>query len=319
GTPTRKEILWAIRNIDDWTPEDRMGLALRSAGRPDAETFVVDVELWASHVPDERVAVLEHFISWAEKIGAKTIDTVNQANLVMARVRVTHEHLRRMLEFRDVRRIDLPPRYDLTVNVVGLSVKDLPRVSPPADDAPTVAVLDTGLATNHPLLAPAVGDAESFVDGCGPGDEEGHGTQVAGQVVFGDLEAILQQGAIQPELRLLSGRIIVRSESELDDAPFLENRIRKAVEYFVRHYQCRVFNLSIGDRRKPYVDGHVDSLAAVIDELAREYGVLFVVSAGNFHGTDDVPKNWFRDYPDYLFNEAAKIIDPAPALNVLTV
>lgn len=319
GAPTRKEVLWAIRNIDDWTPYERMGPAFRSEGLPDAEPFVVDVELWSSFIADERDAILAYFSKWVTNLGSTVIDKVNRENLVMVRVKVDHEQLDQMLAFRDVRQIDLPPRYDVTVNTAGLSVSNLPSVVSPSEDAPAVAILDTGLATNHPLLAPAVGDAQSFVPGHVAGDEEGHGTQVAGHLVFGNVEAVLDVDYVQPEIRVLSGRIIVRSESEFDDTPYVENRIRKAVEYFVRHYGCRVFNLSIGDRRKPYAGGHVSGLAVVIDELAREYGVLFIVSAGNFYGTESVPKNWLQDYPDYMFNEAAKIIDPAPALNAITV
>jgi len=60
----------------------------------------------------------------------------------------------------------------------------------------------------------------------------------------------------------------------------------------------------------------------VLDRLASEYDILFIVSAGNFSGTNDppVPQNSWRDeYPNYLMDEASVIIDPAPALNVLTV
>lgn len=319
ASPTRKEILWAIRNIDDWTPDERMGPALRLEGLPDVDEFVVDVELWPSMIPSERAAILSHFSNWVTGLGATVIDRVNQLNLVMARVKVNRKQLERMLAFRDVRQIDLPPRYDTSVNAVEQTASKLPSVVSPPNDAPTVAVLDTGLATNHPLLAPVVGDAQSFVDGRVAADEEGHGTQVVGHVVFGNVEAILDVHEVQTDFWILSGRIIVKSESEFDDTPFMENRIREAVEYFVRRYGCRIFNLSIGDIRKPYVGGHVRGLAAVIDELAYEHGVLFIVSAGNFRGVENTPKNWLRDYPDYLFNEAARIIDPAPALNALTV
>lgn len=144
--PTRKEILWAIRNIDDWTPDDRTGPALRSEGVPDTDKFLVDVELWSSDAFDERNAILTHFIEWARKIGARDIDKVNQPSLVMVRVEVDQQQLARILAFRDVRQVDLPPQYDLSVNITGLSVDDLPSVLPPSGDAPTVAILDTGFA-----------------------------------------------------------------------------------------------------------------------------------------------------------------------------
>jgi hypothetical protein len=39
--------------------------------------------------------------------------------------------------------------------------------------------LDSGLTTGHPLLAPAVGDAQSFLPGKDAANEHGHGTIVA--------------------------------------------------------------------------------------------------------------------------------------------
>ncbi len=63
----------------------------------------------------------------------------------------------------------------------------------------------------------------------------------------------------------------------------------------------------------------MSGLAVTLDTLARDEGVLFVVSSGNFEGIGGVPNDWLRDYPEYLFNEEARLIEPAPALNVLTV
>jgi subtilisin family serine protease len=45
--------------------------------------------------------------------------------------------------------------------------------------------------------------------------------------------------------------------------------------------------------------------------------VLFVVPTGNFR---DVPVEWLKtEYPRYLFRDEARLVDPAPALNVLTI
>ncbi|MCV5949463.1 peptidase S8, partial [Escherichia coli] len=67
---------------------------------------------------------------------------------------------------------------------------------------------------------------------------------------------------------------------------------------------------------------HIRGIAYLLDTLSRQYNVLFVVSAGNFAGSDEPPvpqSSWRDEYPDYLLHEASVIIDPAPALNVLTV
>lgn len=58
-----------------------------------------------------------------------------------------------------------------------------------------------------------------------------------------------------------------------------------------------------------------------LDSLSRELGILFVVSAGNLRINADSPKGiqWKEDYPKYLLDDNSRIIEPAPALNVLTV
>ena len=71
--------------------------------------------------------------------------------------------------------------------------------------------------------------------------------------------------------------------------------------------------------RKPYHGGHIKGLSYVLDTLSRELGILFVVSAGNVRGDQLNGLEWKERYPDYLTEDAWSIVEPAPALNVLTV
>jgi hypothetical protein len=76
-----------------------------------------------------------------------------------------------------------------------------------------------------------------------------------------------------------------------------------------------------GDANKPYLGGHLKGLSLTLDSLSRELGVLFVVSAGNYRIGEDSPEGlaWRDNYPHYLLDEGWRLIEPAPALNVLTV
>lgn len=226
----------------------------------------------------------------------------------------------RLLLHRDVRTLDLPPRYQLTEAEMSLGVNDIPPILPPKPDAPSVVVLDSGIVSNHPLLGPAVGEAVSYVSGLGPEDQHGHGTAVAGLTLYGDIIGALQAGALEPACWLMSGRITDKNAVSTDQ--FIENKIATAVDYFAGTYRSRLFVLSFGDDRKPYRDGHVNGLAAVLDSLARSRGVLFFVSAGNYSGNDVgmAAPLWKSDYPTYLLDRpTARLLDPAPALNVLTI
>lgn len=315
--PTRKEIFYAIKGVDDWTPDDRKGSALKHEGMPQQETFIVDIELWPLEIGPDRQSMCDSFACWCNEQGAEVIDRVNQETIIMYRVMVTRRIIEKILIHRDVRMVDLPPRYQLAVGMLHLPIHDIAQIQSPPQNAPGIVVLDSGVITGHPLLAQAIGDAQSFIPGMGPEDESGHGTMVAGIALYGDVLKNIEENQFIPQLYLFSGRVLDRGNR--NNSGFLENYVVNAVKYFVEHYNCRIFNLSVGDSLKPYHGGHVRGLAAILDELARQYGILFVVSAGNFNGTDEIPSDWRGQYPEYLFSKEARIIDPAPALNVLTV
>jgi hypothetical protein len=315
--PVRQEVLFAIRGVDGWTREDRRGTALRKEGFPPTGPFTADVELWPLENGAERQRMILSFLEWCGPRGIEVLDRVAQETVVLCRTRLTSAGLEAVLDHRDVRQVDLPPRYQLDLELLSLDLGSFPGIPAPEDGAPGVVVLDSGLTTNHPLLAPAIGDAQSFVPGLGAQDEHGHGTMVGALALYGSLEQGAASRILTPVLRLFSGRITDAGNEA--DSGLVERRLEEAVRYFTANYGCRVFNLSFGDARKPFEGGHVRGLAAVLDSLAWQYGVLFVVSAGNFLGTADSPEDWRSEYPRYLLDDGARLLDPAPGLNVLTV
>jgi len=316
--PTRKEIFYALHGFDHWTPEDRTGWALKRDGMPSSEPFMLDVELWPLTKSNERTALIGNFETWLSSLNIEKLDSINVESLVLYRVKVSHSQIEQLLHHRDVRTVDLPPQTGLEPQVFALDIQDLPEIPEPPADAPVVGVLDSGIAGGHPLIKSALGDAQGFLlPGKEHHDDNGHGTQVAGIALYDDVETCTQAKSFVPLLRIVSGRILdTKAES---DPRFIENIIEEAVRYFYEEYNCRIFNLSYGDLNKPYLGGHVRGLAYVLDRLSRELDVLFVVPTGNFLGTESVPSDWKDEYPGYLFAQEARLLDPAPALNVLTV
>ncbi len=313
-----KEVLYALEGIDGWSADDRTGWALRQEGLPADSPFALDVELWPlEDKPGERTRLWQAFEHWLADEGMVVVDSVKHEGLSLYRVRCDHGQAERLLHHRDIRTVDLPPKYGLELALVYTDIQDLPATEAPPDNAPGLVVLDSGLTTGHPLLAPAVGDAESFLPGKGPEDEHGHGTLVAGLALFGDLESALRDGNLAPRLRLFSGRIL--DENNQNETGFVENQISEAVRYFNGEYGCRIFNLSFGDRNKPYLGKHVKGLSYTLDVLSRELNVLFVVSAGNVSGAQLDGDAWRNRYPDYLTEADWAIVEPAPSINSLTV
>jgi hypothetical protein len=315
--PTYRHVLFALKGFDRWTEEDRQGWALRQEGWPAASPFILDVELWPISNPGERDRSWQTFEAWLQEQGIEKLDAVKQAHLLLYRIRVNRLQADLLLHHRDIRLVDLPARYGLEVNVLQTDIQDLARVPAPPANAPGIAVLDSGLATGHPLLGPAVGDAQSYIPELGPEDQHGHGTHVAGIALYGDAEEALRSGRFVPILRLFSGRIL--DANNANDSKLIENQVEEAVRYFHETYACRVFNLSYGDRRKPYLGRHVRGLAVTLDTITRTLGVLFVVPVGNLDRAAAVPFDWRTQYPRHLLHQDAALLDPATALNALTV
>ena len=314
---TYENLLYALQDFGRWTPEDRTGWALGHEGFPDEETFVIDAELWPLTRGNEATRLRIAFSNWLKEKGAKVLDSVQQPYLMIFRIRCNHRVAEDLLSHRDVRTLDLPPRVGLERSLVFTDVQQLNAVPSPPSDAPGIVVLDSGIVAGHPVLAPAVGDVQSFLPSGSATDEHGHGTAVSGIALYGDVAGCLRNRCFVPELTLFSGRVL--NERSEGDSELIENQVERAVRYFVENYGCRVFNLSYGDHNKPYQGRHVSGLAVTLDALSREIGVLFVVPSGNYEGDLYSPCDWRSEYPDYLKRESSVLLDPAPALNAVTV
>ncbi|MBK8099394.1 MAG: S8 family serine peptidase [Planctomycetes bacterium] len=135
-----------------------------------------------------------------------------------------------------------------------------------------VAVLDTGLASDHPDFRNRSVISESFVPGDGVEDENGHGTHAAGIVVGPLLPRIGAAYGVAPDAELLVGKVLNRNGRGSDD------QILAAIDWAVDQ-RAQVVSMSFGSPRRvgePY--------AAAYESVARlllRAGVLVVAAAGN--------------------------------------
>lgn len=318
GRGVSANVFHAIEEIATWSREDRIGRSLRGEAWGGDEIRVVDVELWPRESRQANRRECDQTAEWLTQHGGEVWDQFASDSVVMLRVRLTGALLDEVLELETVRCVDLPPALHFEAADYDVELRDLTISGPDDEDGTAVAVLDSGIISGHPLIEQAVGEEISFVGGGDPSDVTGHGTGVAGFALYGDVERCLEQRQFATSLRIHSGKVLTGLDN-VYDRRLIASQVTEAVNYFCDELGCRIFNISFGDMQQPYDGRHVKGLAAVLDELARAKGVLFVVSAGNFRGTEEVPNSWREDYPGYLFTRAAKIIDPATALNALTV
>ncbi len=317
GVVTRKELIYVIEDFDHWTPQDRTGAALNEQGFPGTPAFMLDVELWPQERQDRRLEMVSAFLDWLQAQGIERLDDVRQPSLVMARVRCNRAQAEQILHHRDVRTVDLPPRLGVAVQLLHTDINQFPPIAPPSDDAPSIAVLDSGLTRGHALLGAAVGDAQGYLaPNRSPDDTtpHWHGTFVGG--LAGDIQSLVQQGQFVAQLRLFSGKVF--EDNGQNQTEFVEKAVEEAVRDLHAQYGCRVFNLSYGDLNKVYDGRHVRGLAYTLDRLTRELNVLFVVPAGNLL-LSQLPADTRASYPEYLLEGDARLLDPATSLNALTV
>ncbi|MGL5866117.1 MAG: S8 family peptidase [Dermatophilaceae bacterium] len=202
------------------------------------------------------------------------------------------------------------------------AVNDLPAVSTPRPDAPILAVIDSGIRSAHPLLAPAVIGAEVVGPGLGDaGDESGHGTLVASLGLYGSLEPVLaDRSAVTPAGRLLGVRVLNADNQFPDDVIWAE-LLLEAMELAIAA-GARVLNVSLGDPRRPYHPPRPSAVGALIDQFIRAHPhVVVVTCTGNVSvAQHEVARLLSTEYVDDLLRMPdTGILDPGTSALALTV
>ena len=186
---------------------------------------------------------------------------------------------------------------------------------------PYVCLLDTGVNRGHPILRPALApeDVHTVDQFWGTDDTDGHGTEMAGLALVGDLaEALSIADALEIEHRLESVKLLSKdgaTGTEPDHHGYLTQEATARAEVTAPSRR-RVIGMTVTardnrDRGAPSAwSAALDSLAADVFGQAANPRLL-VVSAGN----TDI--GGWSHYPDS--NDTDGIHDPAQAWNVLTV
>ena len=213
------------------------------------------------------------------------------------------------------------------------------RLTPPGGDAPAVCLLDTGVTQAHPLIAPglSVGDATAVNaawgshDNGGGAQQAGHGTEMAGLALYGDLAPAL--ASAEPVIlshRLESVKILPPVGANDPDLYGAVTAQATTLPEIRAPFRRRVFSMAVtappdGQQGQPTSwSAAVDALAAgrsfdaateglvYLDQAERNAHRLFVLAAGNI---DEAKLN-----PDHLsICDTEAVHDPAHAWNALTV
>jgi hypothetical protein len=195
-------------------------------------------------------------------------------------------------------------------------------LNPPPADAPSVVLLDTGIATGHPMLSKAILAAASVVPGdTSAEDKHGHGTRMAGVALLGDdVGLAVEAGKVTAPHWLNSVRLLTApakgsaAEENRNYWPHLTiAAVVKAEHQDPMKARPRVFTMATSygvDIIEPTYWSHA------VDRLAFNNGAgrLICIAIGNADVTD---VRLIESYP--TLNLEQKVQEPAQSANALTV
>lgn len=320
-------------SVRRWSREDRIGPRLRANADVvrfrDDEVYKLDLEIW--HPGNEQAATeaftkVRRFVESRRDRGARVLDKYVGRTMCLVRVAARGAEVDALLELPEVAELDLPPQCQLDASDLPANLANqFPTPPRPPADGPRLCILDSGITSAHPLLAPFVGDASSFHSAVTTAaDIRGHGTAVAGAAVFGDLRRRVETGDFESAVTVFSARLLDDND-ELDEEKLAVNQIRAAVEHYRNPpFNCRIFNLSFGER-ETFIDksrGRQGIWAEALDLIAAEYDVVFVVSAGNVPvktSNADEAEILVNSGGRHLLEPTHRLVDPATAALAITV
>jgi hypothetical protein len=242
-------------------------------------------------------------------------------------------------DLAELRSVHEPARFfsELTAGEQADWVADLvERTIVPPEHAPAVCVLDTGINRGHPLLEPYL--ARTDLHACHPAwdvaDHDGHGTEMAGLALYGNLAPICGDTAQLTLRHRLESVKILPPPGHAPNTPDLYGAVTaiaaSTVELAAPQRQ-RCFSISVGadadgERGQPTSwSAAIDALAAgrsfdatrqgltYIDNAAEPApGRLFLIAAGNID-----PGNFAEEY--LVECDLNHVDDPAQAWNALAI
>lgn len=312
------DILNGINSFELIPRADKIGHKLNSIVLQDNEKVYVDVELW--RMSNQQI---DQFVNGIEEIakekGCRLTDKLIKRNFCLLRFHANQDIIDFLLDCNEVSSVELPPKPYLNYSYLQEDIENLPVINELTNDSAAIAVLDSGIVSNHPLFEGAIADELPDLNGV-ISDDTGHGTKVGGIALYGDIKKCIDEGVFRQKVWIVSAKIMFDDGSgqpKYDSEKLLEHQLQDVVEEIRTNYRnCRVFNLSLGNAdNKVFELRKQFNLAVLLDELSKDYDVIFTVSAGNnnTYSIDDYPAYFQENIPDY------KIIDPASAALAITV
>lgn len=196
----------------------------------------------------------------------------------------------------------------------------LQRTTPAEQNSPVICILDTGVNRGHLLLQNSLSTQHQFayLNAWGLNDHHGHGTEMAGLALYGNLtHALLSRTPILLPHRLESAKILPPTGQNPPELYGVITADAAAQAEIANSTNTRVFLLAVSapDQRDQGIptswSAEIDALSAGVDDEDNESKRLFLVAAGN--RTAELTTDYFRE------SLVDSIHDPGQSWNALTI
>ena len=313
----------AIKGIHEIPNDDKIGEELKKKPLGNNELAYLDIEIWRMEDFKLNKFIKNKFGNTVNEEGGEIKDLLITEHFCLVRLHSTKLLCHRLLELREIAYIDRPP----VIKIQTLLNKDIQSFK--VDDnlpnnAPEMLIVDSGIL-RHPLLENAIGQEIPMESPDGKTiehDDVGHGTQVSSIALYGDIQRCIENSLFKPEIKIHSAKVMFSDgdgQASYSEEKLLEHQLQDIVKNIVTtNPNCKIINMSLGNSAKKMFSGMRQfPLSILIDKLAYEYDLIFVISIGN--NEDDI--NPTETYPKYLLEDSkrVKIIEPATAALALTV
>jgi subtilisin family serine protease len=257
-----------------------------------------------------------------QKEGA-IISEVDTSQGKLLRVRTKSEDVNKLAkQFLSIQSID--PIEEVIVESAKQGEKIEDRVTVTSNESKaTVCIFDSGISKGSKFLDQSI---LGFEEPIGPPFNTDHGTFVASRIIYGNsLRDAISKGQLNPEIKVLSVCMITHDDIG-NPKPARGDEFIKILRDTVErwHRQIKVYNLSMNLTNQNVYDGamvtddNVGAVAAEIDNLSRKYGVLFILTTGNYPVSSLIPKPT-EPYPNYFNKIDSRMLRPGEAMLALTV
>lgn len=210
-----------------------------------------------------------------------------------------------LIEHPGVRTLMPEPKYSaFPVSASNTEGNNLDNFPVPHAELPLVAVFDTGASPVAASISPWIASRETYV--LPPDTRYEHGTMVSSLVAGANF---LNDGhSWLPETQSKVHDVCALDE----DGSFISDLILRLTDAVSKRPDIKIWNLSLGGH--PCSEHLFSDFAMTLDKLSDQFGILFVVAAGNY--LDEPIRTWPN--PDSL-NGKDLISSPGESVRALTV